>query len=152
MNKQPLPHCPPVEDLSALMDGELDGARAQALRAHALACPVCGPLLQGFTALRADLAPLRDVRCETDLAAIVLPQLPRPAPRRPRRAWPWAGLGQFGPRAIAGAAALGAGAYLGLALMAGGGAALRPAAMSVFDGEPPGAYCAGLPSCTARGR
>jgi hypothetical protein len=65
---------------------------------------------------------------------------------------PWAGLSQLGPQAMAGAAALGFGAYLGLSLVAGSGAALRPAAMSVFDGERAGAYCAGLPSCSAPGR
>ena len=152
MNSLPFPHCPPVEDLSALMDGELGAAQAEAVKAHALGCPVCGPLLQSFTALRADLSPLREARCQTDLAAIVLPQLPRSAPRRTRRPPPWAGWLQFGPQAMAGAAALGMGAYLGLTLVAGSGAALRPAAMSVFDGEPAGAYCAGLPSCSARGR
>jgi hypothetical protein len=71
----------------------------------------------------------------------------RGEPARPR-----GGLWQIGPRALGGAAALGVGAYLGLMLVAGGGVALRPASMSVFSGEPPGAYCAGLPSCSARGR
>ena len=152
MNSLPFPHCPPVEDISALMDGELGAAQAEAVRVHALDCPVCGPVLQSFTALRTDLSLLREVHCQTDLAAIVLPQIPRPVRRRARRPWRGAGWLQFGPQALAGAAALGVGAYLGLTLVAGGGAALRPAAMSVFDGEPAGAYCAGLPSCSARGR
>jgi hypothetical protein len=40
--------------------------------------------------------------------------------------------------------------YLGLALLAGSGAALRPAGMTVFDAESAGALCAGLPSCSPR--
>lgn len=149
MNSRTVPQCPPMEDLSAFMDGELAAAQAEAVKGHAFACPMCRPLLDSFSATRVDLAALRAVRCQTDLAAIVLPQLPRRAPRRmrarPSRARWW----QFAPGAAAGAAALGMGAYLGLTLMAGGGAVLRPAAMSVFDGERAGTYCAGLPSCSA---
>ena len=44
MNSLPFPHCPPVEDLSALMDGELAAAQAEAVRAHAVGCPVCNKL------------------------------------------------------------------------------------------------------------
>ena len=151
MNDQAGADCPRIEDISALIDGELEGPASQVLRMHVAQCSVCQPVLLRFTAMREDLLALREIRSDVDIAALVLPQLPR-APevkRRPR--WGWPGLSQLGPRAIGGAAALGLGAWLGLTLVAGGGAAVRPA-MSVFYGEPPGAYCAGLPSCSSRGR
>lgn len=151
MNDQAGADCPRTEDISALMDGELEGHASEVLRMHVAQCSVCQPVLLRFTAMREDLVALREIRSDVDIAALVLPQLPEaPEPkRRPR--WSWPGLSQLGPRAIGGAAALGLGAWLGLTLVTGGGAAVRPA-MSVFYGEPPGAYCAGLPSCSSRGR
>ena len=151
INDQAGAGCPRTEDISALMDGELDAPAADALRMHVAQCSVCQPVLLGFTGMREDLLALREIRSDVDIAALVLPQLPRAPRAKGRRAWAWPGLSQLGPRAIGGAAALGLGAYLGLTLVAGGGAAVRPA-MSVFYGEPPGAYCAGLPSCSSRGR
>ena len=144
--------CPRTEAISALIDGELGESAAQELKLHAAHCAQCGAALLEFTGLRRDLQALREMRSSVDIAALVLPRLPKPAvpPRKPARHW--GGLWQLGPRALGGAAALGVGAYLGLTLVAGGGVALRPASMSVFYGEPPGAYCAGLPSCSARGR
>ena len=152
MNDQAGADCPRTEDISALMDGELEGSASQVLRMHVAQCSVCQPVLLRFTGMHEDLLVLREIRSDVDIAALVLPQLPRAAPEaKRRRGWGWPGLSQLGPRALGGAAALGLGAYLGLTLVAGGGAALRPA-MSVFYGEPPGAYCAGLPSCSSRGR
>lgn len=151
MNDQAGADCPRTEDISALMDGELPGHASDALRMHVAQCSVCQPVMLRFTGMRDDLVALREIRSDVDIAALVLPRLPgaRQAQRRPR--WAWPGWTQLGPRAIGGAAALGLGAWLGLTLVAGGGAAVRPA-MSVFYGEPPGAYCAGLPSCSSRGR
>lgn len=153
MNDETTADCPRIEDLSALMDGQLQGRAAAALRAHAARCPLCGAALSDFTALSAQLQALREDRLDLDLAAIVGPRLPpreRPRAKRPRRVW--GELWQFAPGGLAGAAALAAGAYLGLMLVAGSGAALRPAAMTVFDAAPPGAVCAGLPMCSPRGR
>jgi anti-sigma factor RsiW len=144
--------CPRVEDISALIDGALTGSAGEEMRMHAAHCPLCGPMLRDFTAMSARLRTLRDVRCDVDMAALVLPHLPKPAAPRRKTVPRWGGLWQFGPRALAGAGALGVGAYLGLLLVAGSGAALRPAAMSVFDGVPPGTLCAGLPFCSPRGR
>lgn len=151
MNDQAGADCPRTEDISALMDGELAGHASEVLRMHVAQCSVCQPVLLRFTGMREDLVTLRDIRSDVDIAGLVLPRLPKApeAQRRPQRGWP--GWSQLGPRAIGGAAALGLGAWLGLTLVAGGGAAVRPA-MSVFYGEPPGAYCAGLPSCSTRGR
>ena len=152
MNDPAQAGCPRTEAISALIDGELGESTAQELKLHAARCAQCGAALLEFTGLRRDLQALREMRSSVDIAALVLPRLPKPAvpPRKPARRW--GGLWQLGPRTLGGAAALGVGAYLGLTLVAGGGVALRPASMSVFYGEPPGAYCAGLPSCSARGR
>lgn len=155
MNDQAGAGCPRTEDISALIDGELDERASQGLRMHVAQCTVCQPVLQAFSGMRPQLHALRNVDSGVDIAALVLPRLPQ-APRAPaRRGRDWRGLLQLGPRATGGAAALGLGAWLGLALVTGGGASLRPAtpaSMSVFYGEPPGAYCAGLPSCSAKGR
>lgn len=152
MNDRTSPPCPRTEAVSALIDGELGESAAQEVRRHAAQCAQCAAALRAYTDMRTDLQALREIRADVDIAALVLPQLPtRAAPRR-QPARHWGGLRQLGPRALGGAAALGVGAYLGLMLVAGGGGALRPASMSVFYGEPPGVYCAGLPSCSARGR
>ena len=152
MNDRTPAACPHTEAISALIDGELGESAAQELRLHAAGCAPCGSALLAFTGMRADLQVLREIRSDVDIAALVLPQLHKPAAPRREPAHRWGGLWHIGPRALGGAAALGVGAYLGLMLVAGGGVALRPASMSVFSGEPPGAYCAGLPSCSARGR
>jgi anti-sigma factor RsiW len=145
--------CPRIEDISALIDGALPAAARDAMKAHAALCPLCGATLRDFTAMGAQLQVLREDRCDVDLAAIVGPRLPPRVPARKKRPVRlWGDLWQLAPRGLAGAAALGAGAYLGLVLVAGGGTALRPAAMSVFDAVPPGAVCAGLPLCSPRRR
>ncbi|NKE68494.1 zf-HC2 domain-containing protein [Ramlibacter sp. RBP-2] len=148
--------CPRIEDISAFIDGALAQPAAGDLARHAQACALCGAALQELRQLHEHLQPLRARRADVDIAALVMPQLrpaaPLPRRRRARRLPALASLWQLGPRALGGAAALGAGVYLGLALLAGSGAALRPAGMTVFDAEPAGALCAGLPSCSARGR
>lgn len=148
--------CPRIEDISAFVDGVLAPPATAELRRHAQSCEVCGATLRDLRQLHEQLQPLRRRQADVDIAALVMPQL-RPAAPVPRRRQPrglpaWASPWQLGPRALGGAAALGAGIYLGLALLAGSGAALRPAGMTVFDAEPAGALCAGLPSCSARGR
>lgn len=151
INDQAGAGCPRTEDISALIDGELDSGASQGLRLHVAQCSVCQPVLHAFSGMQAQLHVLRDVRSDVDIASLVLPRLPQ-APRAPaRRGRDWRGLLNLGPTALGGAAALGLGAWLGLLLVTGGGASPRPA-MSVFYGEPPGTYCAGLPSCSARGR
>ena len=153
MNDETADGCPRIEDISALIDGVLTGRAGDAMRAHAAHCPLCGPALRDFAAMGARLQALRDTRCDVDLAALVGPRLrPRVPARRKRPVRLWGGLWQLLPGGVGAAAALGAGAYLGLLLVAGGGTALRPAAMTVFDAVPPGALCAGLPSCSPRGR
>lgn len=152
MNDRTQTPCPRTEAISALIDDELGASDARALRLHAATCAACGSALTAFAGQREELRALREIRSDVDIAALVLPRLPRPAAPRRAPARPWPGLWHVGPRALGGAAALGVGAYLGLMLVTAGGAALRPASMSVFAGEPPGAFCAGLPSCSARGR
>jgi anti-sigma factor RsiW len=145
--------CPRIEDISALIDGELTASAGEELRVHAAHCPLCAPVLRDFTAMGTQLQAMRETRCDVDLAAIVGGRLPpRTRARRKRPARSWGDLWQLAPRGLGAAGALAAGAYLGLMLVAGGGAALRPAAMTVFDAVPPGAMCAGLPACSPRGR
>lgn len=148
--------CPRIEDISASIDGALAPPAAAELALHARSCRACGATLRELRELHERLQPLRARQADVDIAALVLARLrPEPAAprRRPGRASPgWASLWHAGPQALGGAAALGAGIYLGLALLAGSGAALRPAGMTVFDAEPAGALCAGLPACSARGR
>ena len=152
MNDRTQAGCPRTEAISALIDGEIGESAALELRLHVAQCVPCASALLAFTGMRADLRALREIRSDVDIAALVLPQLPKPAAPRRRPARPLADLWQLGSRALGGAAALGVGAYLGLLLVAGGAGVPRPATMSVFSGEPPGVYCAGLPSCSARGR
>ena len=150
MNQDTTAACPRIEDISALVDGELTVPAASQLRAHIAQCPLCTPVLSRFTAMGTQLRTLRETSCDVDLAAIVLPQLPprAPVPAKNRQRRGWGGLWQLAPGGLAGAGALAAGAYLGLMLVAGGGGALRPAAITVFDAVPPGAVCAGLPACS----
>lgn len=155
MNDETTADCPRIEDISALIDGELKGRAGAAMRSHAAHCPLCGAALRDFTAMRAQLQLLREDRLDVDLAAIVGSRLPPRGPAHKSRKWhlrPWGDLWRFAPGGLAGAGALVAGAYLGLMLVAGGGAVLRPTAMTVFDAVPPGAVCAGLPRCSPRGR
>jgi anti-sigma factor RsiW len=148
--------CPAPEELSALMDGEADPGRGPEIRLHALACPACGAQLRQLERLRGDLMLLRQRSVDTDFAAIVLARLrsrPAPAPRQARRRRsPWARVWGLGPGVMGGALAFGVGVYLGMALLAGSGAAVRPAGMSAFDAERAAAFCAGLPSCRPGGR
>ena len=153
MNDETTAACPRIEEISALIDGALKGRAAQEIEAHAARCPLCAPVLRDFTAMSTRLQALRDIRCDVDLAAIVRPRLPPRVPARKKRpVRQWGDLWQLAPGGVAAVGALGAGAYLGLMLMAGGGTALRPASMAVFDAVPPGAVCAGLPLCSPRGR
>jgi anti-sigma factor RsiW len=153
MNDETTADCPRIEDISALLDGALTGRRREEMKAHAARCPLCGAALRDFTAMSAQLQVLREDRLDVDLAAIIGSRLPPRVPARKKRPWRLRGdLWQLAPGGVAAAAAVGAGAYLGLLLAAGGGTALRPAAMAVFDAMPPGAVCAGLPLCSPRGR
>ena len=153
MNDETTSDCPRIEDISALLDGMLTGRAGADMKRHAANCPLCGPALRDFAAMGARLQALRDTRCDVDLAALVGPRLgPRVPARRGKPVRQWGDLWQLVPGGLAAASAVGVGAYLGLLLVAGGGTALRPAAMTVFDAVPPGALCAGLPSCSPRGR
>ncbi|MCU0670703.1 MAG: zf-HC2 domain-containing protein, partial [Myxococcota bacterium] len=59
------PRCAPFEeDLSALLDGELEAVRAEVVREHAAACAACGRRVAALravdaTLLRAASSPLR---------------------------------------------------------------------------------------------
>ena len=153
MNDETPSDCPRIDDISALLDGMLTGRAGVEMKRHAANCPLCGAALRDFEALSTRLQTLRDTRSDIDLAALIGPRLgPRVPARRRKPVRQWGDLWQLVPGGLAAAGAVGVGAYLGLLLVAGGGTALRPAAMTVFDAVPPGALCAGLPSCSPRGR
>ena len=153
MNDETTSDCPRIDDISALLDGMLPGHAGEEMKRHAANCPLCGAALRDFEALGMRLQTLRDTRSDVDLAALIGPRLgPRVPARRKKPRRRWGDLWQLMPGGFGALAAVGAGAYLGLLLVAGGGTALRPAAMTVFDAVPPGALCAGLPACSPRGR
>lgn len=139
--------CPPPEDLSALFDAET-GLRSGPLRQHLRECPHCSARFEAFGVLRERLGPLQRT-VDVDVAEAVLMRLPRRSraamapstPPQPRRGVPW-----FGGRALGAAAALGAGWFLGFSVMVGAGG-VTVAGMTVFEAEPIGGFCAGLPSC-----
>lgn len=153
MNDETTPDCPRIEAISALLDGMLPTQRAADMKRHAANCPLCGAQLRDFEALRTRLHVLRDTHSDVDIAALIGPRLGPRVPARSRKpVRPWDELWQLVPGGLAAAGALGAGAYLGLLLVTGSGAALQPTAMTVFDAVPPGALCAGLPACSPRRR
>jgi anti-sigma factor RsiW len=65
--------CCPVqvspEELSALLDGDLEPARAEELRTHTACCPACRELTAGLQAVRGGLRELGGVGLERDLWA-----------------------------------------------------------------------------------
>lgn len=139
--------CPPPEDISALFDGET-GRRSGPLRQHLRQCPHCSALFEEFGRMRERLEPLKRT-VDVDIAEAVLMRLPRrpvgrAAPPSPQR--PWRAVPQFGVRALGAAVSLGAGLFLGFSVMVGAGG-VTPAGMTVFEAEPIGGFCAGLPSC-----
>lgn len=154
MNDAPQPGCPRIEELSALIDGELAGAAGVEIATHAASCPLCGVMLEDFGRLRVALRPLADARLGVDLVPLVEGRLRDPGepPRSPARDH-----GRHGwrllPAGVVAAGVLATGVYLG-GVLAGGAAAtvLQPAAMAMFDPVPPGGVCVGLPSCYPLGK
>lgn len=143
-------HAPDLPELSAYVDGELDGAGRQRLAAHLAACPTCAAHLAELQALSADFRALPKEHLGVDLAGVIEGRIAavsrRPAARR-RRSWlvGW-------PVTIGAVASIAAGVSMGSALVAGGAAtAPRIATMRVFDTMPPGSLCIGLESCYVKG-
>lgn len=148
--------CPRTEDLSALVDNELDEPARVALDAHVAGCAICAPVLAEFRQLRTNFAALPDTAPHVDfaslvdrrIAAAVVPK-PKPKPQAQRLRW-W----QVAPAALGGALSLSIGVYLGSALMLGTQVTAQPAAlqMAAFTEIPPGALCPALQVCNSTGR
>jgi anti-sigma factor RsiW len=146
--------CPRFEALSAMLDGAPSGPEDADIHTHAAQCPVCGTVLARLNGLRADFAALPAPRVGLDLAPLIAGRIRSAERVRTRRPVPtgWRRWRQGLPAALGAAVALGAGAYLGAFLVAGGGAAVRPALeMSAFGTVPPGGLCLG-PACRPGGR
>ena len=143
------PACPPTEQLSALLDGELaPGTRAEVI-SHAARCPLCGATLKDLSELHVALRPLSAARVGFDLAPLIEERLAASGRRQQRAREPrwWQGW-QLVPSGLAAAGMISVGVYMG-AMLAGGtaGAVARPAAMAVFDPVPPGGICVDPRSC-----
>lgn len=135
--------CPSPDTLSALADGALTAAQADAARHHVARCPRCAMQLAELRRLSEAFDALPPTPLGFDLGARLEARLPpRRQPAAPRP-W-WRGWPSLLP--LAGAtAALVLGLRLGASLV---GADAAPAAvapvvlsMSVFDAVPPGNLC-----------
>ncbi len=148
------PACPRTEQLSALIDDELPARPREEIESHAVACPLCGPMLRELTELRLAMRPLAEAPPGIDLVPLIEPRLALRARRaRAEPARPWWHVWPLLPSGLAAAGVLTAGVYLG-ALLAGGAtvSATRLTTMAVFDPVPPGGICVGFQSCYSRGK
>ena len=140
--------CPRIEELSALIDGELDAPRRAALEVHAAGCAICTPVLEQMQRLHAGFAALPPPRADFDLAAEVDRRIGALAPSRPVRVsrpsrsrwWPAALLAPGGALAIA------AGLWLGASMLSTGGGAVATQ-MAAFSPLPPGSLCLASKGC-----
>lgn len=145
--------CPRMEQLSALVDGELAAQARAEIEAHAAACPICGAALADIEALGSDFERLPRPAPPVDLAHLVgerirIAEQQARAPqgaRRSRARMPW---WKLMPAALGAATVLGMGVGAGNVLMMGAGVASRAALeMSVFATVPPGGLCLAGEAC-----
>ncbi len=140
--------CPRIEELSALIDDELDAGQRVALQAHVAGCTICSPVLAGMRRLHADFAALPAPRSDFDVAAevdrrigsLASPRPPRGLPPARPRWWQVALLAPGGAMAVA------IGFSLGASLMPAAGGATA-AQMASFSALPPGALCPASQAC-----
>ena len=139
-------HCRKGEDLSAYLDGELDGKARLELEAHLEGCPVCTEMLQGLRRLQVCFRSLPELEVGFDLAPVVMTELARrpPPARRPRFGFH---LWQLLPVSFAAAATVSLGIFLGVSLTSRPDMGLTSASLAIFDPIPPGGICIGLASC-----
>jgi anti-sigma factor RsiW len=139
--------CPRIEALSALVDDVLADAERAALEEHVRGCPLCAPALADFRALRFRFQALPEPTREVDIASVVdrrIAALARPSAAPATRVRPrWWQVALLAP---GGAAAVGAGLWLGAAMMPAAAQAPEPR-MAVFSAMPPGAVCPAVEQC-----
>jgi anti-sigma factor RsiW len=143
------PHLPDMTRLSAYLDGELDAATQRETEIHLATCPPCTARLAELRTLTAAFDALPQDTLGFDLAGVIAGRLaaePRSPQERPAPRW-WGLL----PASLGAAAALTLGIGMGSALIGGGAAMPRLAAMSVFDTLPPGGLCLGPDTCYSKG-
>lgn len=149
----PAEKCPRTEDISALVDDELDKPARLALAAHLSDCAICSLALAEFRQLQTSFAALPDVSPGVDLTSLLDRRItgasvPKPKPRPQRWRW-W----QLAPAALGGALSLSFGAYLGSAVMLGTLTSAPPTTlqMAAFAAIPPGALCPAVHNCNPTG-
>lgn len=149
----PAEKCPRTEDISALVDHELDEPARLTLAAHLTDCALCSLALAEFRQLQTSFAALPEVSPGVHLASLLDRRIsdasiskPKPQPRR----WRW---WQLAPAALGGALSLSFGAYLGSAVLLGTLTGAPPATlqMAAFAAIPPGALCPAAQNCNRTG-
>lgn len=137
-------HCRNNEELSAYLDGELDGKSRLALETHLESCTACKDMLQDLHCLRACFQALPQQETGFDLTPGLLAELGRRAPPARR---PHFGLWQWLPVSFAAAATLSLGIFLGASLAGRHDAGVTVPTLAMFDPIPPGGVCIGFAGC-----
>lgn len=132
-------HKPDIEALSAHLDGRLDAAQAQAIKAHVAACDVCRPALAQMQNLQAMLQAMPEVEAPRSFrlrqADVETPIPERSSPGAGSTAMRWA-------PALGGMAAALFVVVLGADLVTRGGGADRQLAASRETSQPTGSLAA----------
>lgn len=140
MNK----YCKESEMLSAYLDGELDGKSRLRFEGHLAGCCDCQHLLNDLQSLQTCFSALPREKVGFDLAHAVLA-----APKRKAAtAWlPRVSLWHVLPTAVAAAATLVLGIFLGTSLVGRPDAGPTAPTLAMFDPIPPGSVCVGFAGC-----
>lgn len=140
MNK----YCRRSEELSAYLDGELDGKSRLKFETHLGDCFACKEMLQDLRSLRECFQALPHPEVGFDLVPVVLAELGRRAP--PPR-WPRLSLWQLLPVSFTAVATVSLGVFLGTSLISKHDAGPVAPTLAMFDPIPPGGICIGFAEC-----
>lgn len=137
-------YCKQSEELSAYLDGELDGKSRLRFETHLVGCFDCQQMLQDLRSLQTCFHALPQQEMGFNLAPVVL-AAPR---RRAAAAWlPHVSLWQLLPTAFAAAATIVLGIFLGTSLASRPDTGLTAPTLAMFDPIPPGSVCVGFAGC-----
>lgn len=138
-------HCRWSEELSAYLDGELDGKSRVKFETHLGGCFACKEMLQDLRCLRDSFQSLPQQEMGFDLGPVVLAD-PR---RRAHQAWrPSFNWWQLLPVSFAAAATVSLGIFMGISLTnRPPDTELAGTTLAMFDPIPPGGVCIGFAGC-----